>query len=103
MAINIRKNNNIKGIQVHQNTTKISQLADDTTIIVQDIKSVEAVIGFLSTFSKYARRYLNKSKTEQFGLGKMYTTKTNHLDCSGTMAISMPRHLVSHKHCENDR
>ena len=58
MAINIRKNNNIKSIQIHQNTIKISQLADDTTIIVQDIKSVEAVLDFLSIFSKYSGLYL---------------------------------------------
>ena len=49
---------------MHQNTIKISQLADDTTTIVQDIKSVEAVLGFLSTFSKYSGLCLNKSKTE---------------------------------------
>ena len=79
MAINIRKNNNIKGIQIHQNTIKISQLADDTTIIVQDIKSVEAVLGFLSTFSKYSGLYLNKSKTESVWLGKNVHNKDKPL------------------------
>ena len=43
VAINIRKNDNIKGIQIQQNTLKISQLADGTTIIAQDIKSVEVL------------------------------------------------------------
>ena len=104
MAINIRKNNNIKGIQMHQNTIKISQLADDTTIIVQDIKSVEAVLGFLSTFSKYSGLYLNKSKTEAVWLGKnVHNKRQTTWTALEQWLFQMPRHLVSHRHCENDR
>ena len=74
-----RQNLLIYSIQIHQNTIKISQLADDTTIIVQDIKSVEAVLGFLSTFSKYSGLYLNKSKTEAVWLGKNVHNKDKPL------------------------
>ena len=54
MANSIRKNDRIKGIQLNDKTIKISQLVDDTTLLVQDIESVKIVLGFLSDFSTYS-------------------------------------------------
>ena len=48
MANNIRKNSEIKGIELNEKVIKISQLADDTTILVQDIESVKMVLHFLT-------------------------------------------------------
>ena len=70
MANSIRKNDRIKGIQLSDKTIKISQLADDTTLLVQDIESVKAVLGFLSDFSTYSGLKLNTSKTEAVWLGR---------------------------------
>ena len=50
MANSIRKNGRIKGIQLNDKTIKISQLADDTTLLVQDIESVKAVLVFFVRF-----------------------------------------------------
>ena len=70
MANSIRKNDRIKGIQLNDKTIKISPLADDTTLLVQDIESVKAVLGFLSDFSIYSGLKLNTSKTEVVWLGR---------------------------------
>ena len=41
MAINIREDESIKGIKVNEIQIKISQLADDTTLFLNDIVSVK--------------------------------------------------------------
>ena len=75
MAHSIRKNDRIKGIQLNDKTIKISQLVDDTTLLVQDIESVKAVLGFLSDFSIYSGLKLNASKTEAVWLGRNVNKK----------------------------
>ena len=70
MANSIRKNDIIKGIQLIDKTIKISQLADDTTLLVQDIESVKAVLAFLSDFSTHSGLNLNTSKTEAVWLSR---------------------------------
>jgi len=39
LAIAIRNQNNIKGIQIYDLETKLLQLADDTTVILSDLDS----------------------------------------------------------------
>ena len=70
MAINIRQNRDIHGIS-YNNTEelKISQLADDTTLFLSDIKSLETALNFLKTFEKSSGLSLNKDKTEAFWIG----------------------------------
>ncbi len=70
MAINIRLNNEIKGIRVDKKVIKISQLADDTTLLLEDLDSVKIVIDLLSDFSKISGLKLNTSKTEAVWLGR---------------------------------
>ena len=79
MAKSIRKNDRIKGIQLNDKTIKISQLADDMTLLVQDIESVKAVLGFLSDFSIYSGLKLNASKTEAVWLGRNVNKKDKPL------------------------
>ena len=67
MANSIRKNDRIKGIQLNDKTIKISQLADDTTLLVQDIESVKAVLWFLSDFSTYSGLSLIQLKQNLYG------------------------------------
>ena len=70
-----RKSDRIKGIQLSDKTIKISQLADDTTLLAQDIESVKVVLGFLSDFSTYSGLNLNTSKTEAVWLGRNVNKK----------------------------
>ena len=40
LSLNIQQNNNIKGIEINKKEIKISQLADDTTLFLQDMSSL---------------------------------------------------------------
>ena len=50
LALKIRKNDAIKGISVAGREIKISQLADDTTLFINGVDSVEPVVETLRQF-----------------------------------------------------
>ena len=50
LAIEIRNNKNIKGITIGNQTIKISLLADDTTLFLKDITSLQAALNLLFMF-----------------------------------------------------
>ena len=60
---------NINGINIHNSTVKIVQMADDTTIFVQDHNSLQNVLSIMDKFQKAAGLKLNKGKTEAMWLG----------------------------------
>jgi hypothetical protein len=72
----IRKDDSIKGIKIGNKETKIAQMADDTTIFVEDINSLENFLKLTIVFQKYAGLKLNTTKTEAMWLG----TKRNSND-----------------------
>jgi hypothetical protein len=77
MAINKRSNSNIKGMAYSENESiKISQLADDTTLFLSDIKSLQEALIFINTFSESSGLKLNKDKSEAFWIG----SKTSCID-----------------------
>ena len=70
LAKAIRKNPNIRGISINNNDIKISQYADDTTLILDG--SREALISalrFLDEFSNLSGLKLNDTKTEALWIG----------------------------------
>lgn len=73
MAIMIRKNTQIKGIQTATKSTIISQYADDTTIFVSDYPSLRAAILTLHQFANWSGLKINLHKSHLLLLG-------NHLD-----------------------
>ena len=77
LACAIRKNNNVKGIKIHDYEIKISQLADDTTLFVQDLDSLSVCLEILHTFYLCAGLKVNKSKTiaKWLGCNKANTNK----------------------------
>ena len=74
LAIAIRNNNDIKGVQIGQKMFKITQLADDTTLFLNDINSLKTVLKVLENFRKTSGLNLNKSKTEILQLGVPLTS-----------------------------
>ena len=65
LAKTIRSNRRIKGIYVDKNEVKISQYADDTTLILDGSReSLVAALQTLEDFSKIPGLRLNDSKTE---------------------------------------
>ena len=86
MAIHIRKNENIKGIKVEKITYKICQLADDTTLFVRDMESLEEAILQLQKFSLCSGLKINLEKTEIVPNG---TNKNKELKLSKNLSQVM--------------
>jgi hypothetical protein len=70
LANKIRNTKGIKGIKIGQNEIKIIQMADDTTIFVEDNESLKKVLNIIAIFQMFAGLKLNKEKTEAMWLGK---------------------------------
>ena len=69
LAASIRQSNNIQGIQMNGNAHKIVQFADDATICVENLESIEHAIQTIKEFSTYAGPVLNMAKTKGIWLG----------------------------------
>ena len=69
MSIAIRKEPGIKGLTLKNTTITITQMADDTTLFLKDLNSVQNCLKILNHFNKCAGLKLNKDKTEAFQLG----------------------------------
>ena len=79
LAIFIRENVNIKGIFIEQCEIKLCQLADDTTIFLQDNISLRVTLSIFEEFYRYAGLKLNLVKTEAivvYNDGTLYEDKT---------------------------
>ena len=65
-----RKNENIRGINVNDKEIKISQYADDTTLILDGSNSfLLSPLSLLDDFFKVSGLRLNNNKTEAFWIG----------------------------------
>ena len=69
MSISLRANRNIKGITLNDVTMTITQMADDTTLFLQDLDSIKHTLDLLHHFHHCAGLKLNTHKTEAFQLG----------------------------------
>ena len=63
LAIEIRNTYNIHGLQAHDICVKLSLLADDTTIFLKDVTSLQIVLSLMYMFKPFPGLKLNKSKT----------------------------------------
>ena len=68
LAINIRADSFVNGIEINNEVFKISQLADDTTLYLSDIESLKKMFLKLEKFSLCSGLKINKEKTEVFPL-----------------------------------
>ena len=64
LACKIRQDKTIKGITVFQKELKLSQFADDTTLLCNDCNSVNQAITVLNSFGNLSGLRLNPSKTK---------------------------------------
>ena len=68
----IRSNTNIKGITLNNTETKLSQYADDTTLILNsNLDSLSAALDTINNFGKSSGLKLNDKKTEALWIGSM--------------------------------
>ena len=77
LAVKLRNNNNIHGLQVGNMCIKLQQYADDTTLILQDLTDVSEAIACIDEFGDLAGLRLNKTKTEGILLGPLKNQFTN--------------------------
>ena len=68
-ANKIRQDSTVKGIKIFGNEIKLSQFADDTTLINADLGSLEKTLKIVEYFRKLAGLYLNVKKKRRFGWG----------------------------------
>jgi exonuclease III len=80
VSIKIRNNDNIKGIKIDDTELKILQMADDTTVFVEDINSLKLILGTIFIFQQYAGLKLNKNKTEAMWIGSQRNSDRKPLE-----------------------
>ena len=79
MVIAIRTFSNIKAIQIGKDEIKITQFADDTTVFINDEKSLDVLLKVLESFRKISGLKINIEKTEVLWLGSMRNCEHNPL------------------------
>lgn len=88
LAIKIRTSPNINGIRVPYNSEiahiKISQLADNTTLFLQNADEISYVLEIIDKFGTFSGLKLNKNKTEGLWIGKLKQNKHNVCDINFT-------------------
>ena len=78
LAILIRNNKNIKGIEVLDKEYKITMLADDTSLILDgSAQSLQLSLKTLKYFAKISGLHINYSKTQVIWIGSM--KHSNHI------------------------
>jgi hypothetical protein len=80
LACKIRETDKIKGIKVNQTECKISQFADDTTLLLEgDKDSYEELFYTLDKFEKISGLKINYDKTCNVWLGSKINSNTEYL------------------------
>jgi len=74
LALALKENSNIKGYKVKSNEFKLTQYADDITMILTDFKSVNETIKTFETFGNHSSLRINKDKTEGMLIGPWCNT-----------------------------
>ena len=77
LACKIRQDREIKGISIFHKEFKLSQFADDTTLLCRDCNSVNRAITVMDTFGGVSGLKLNPSKTKALWLGSLRNCKDN--------------------------
>lgn len=81
LAQSISRSKEIKGIAIDKhNEVKLSQYADDTSVLLSDVQSVSKLFDLLSLFERCSGLKLNQTKSEMLWLGYMRHRKDTILD-----------------------
>ena len=86
--------------QTRQKELKLSQFADDTTLLCNDCNSVNRAITVLNSFGNLSGLRLNPSKTKALWLGSLRNCKESLEPMFHTMRNKM-RNLILKERCKN--
>ena len=79
LAQRIRRSKEIKGIPIDEhNEVKLSQYADDTTVLLSDVQSLSRLFNLLSLFERCSGLKLNQN-LKCYGLALCVTEKTPYM------------------------
>ena len=79
LAIAIRASEEIKGIVINQEETKLLQYADDTTAVLADLESAQKLFQLLDKFKELSGLKVNSSKTEGMWIGSLKNSENKPL------------------------
>lgn len=79
LMIAIRNQENITGITIDSEETKLLQFADDTTAVLSDLDSAWALVILLELFEKASGFKLNVMKTEAMWIGSLHNSESEPL------------------------
>ncbi len=71
LAIAVRNDKNIKGIRLDGTETKLLQFAGNTTTMLADLNSAQALLKLINDFEKVSGLKLNVMKTEAKWIGSL--------------------------------
>jgi len=76
LSIMLKNNNNIKGINIHNEEFLLSQYADDTTIFLDGSEtSLQSTLQTLNKYEKFSGLKINSQKTKVVWIGSMKNSK----------------------------
>ena len=79
LAIAIRASEEIKGIVINQEETKLLQYADDTTAVLADLESAQKLFQLLGKFKELSGLKVNSLKTEGMWIGSLKNSESKPL------------------------
>ena len=81
MFIQIRYNDQIKGLKINDNIMKLSVYADDTYFISLDVPSLQQVFIICNTFEEFSSLKLNLDKCQACWIGSAKSKLDTLIDC----------------------
>ena len=84
LALVIKQSRKIRGVKVNSKEIKVTQYADDLTLILFDLKSLQEVLHVLRMFGQCSGLMMNKEKTEAMLLGQWGNVQNAQYDINWT-------------------
>lgn len=81
VALKVRQDQICRGIELpNGQNAKISQFADDTTLILEDTRSLRNAMSIVNSFGVWSGLQLNQKKTKALWIGTSSKNKTKPLE-----------------------
>ena len=96
LALVIRQNPEIIGIKIVGVQTKLLQYADDTTAVLSDINSAQALLNLLEVFKNLSGLVINSSKTERKWIRSSRDKTSKPFGMKRLMNQSKPLVFIAH-------